>query len=139
MNRTIIEWMKFELTKQFEMEGLGEAEVCLGLKTQCSCESRKIWLLLLQITYHPKKLIILGIDVWRPVDTPKKDCKDLETTETGCAMNVRCASSFPYLEDIGTLTYLIIGTRPDFALPLESWRSSSKILLQFTGMLWRQF
>lgn len=39
-----IEWMKLELTKQFEMKDVGKAQTCLGLEIPCSCRNRKLWL-----------------------------------------------------------------------------------------------
>lgn len=46
------------------------------------------------------------------MDTSIADCKDIDTTATGCASNVIARTFFSYLETIGSLMYLTTGTRP---------------------------
>ena len=90
------------------MKDLGEAKTCLGLEISRDREQKLLWVK--QTKYISAILERFGMDGSRPVPTPMVDSHILEEPSTSPNKD-----SFPYREAIGSLMYLMIGTRPDLA------------------------
>ena len=109
-----IMWMKGELSKRFEMKDLGQAKVCLGLEISRVRSEKAVFLS--QSKYSISILERFGMQDSRPVPTPmvpnssKSNPLDSADPETDAA-----AKDEPYRQAIGSLMYLMLGTRPDLA------------------------
>lgn len=100
-------WLKGEMCKRFEMKDCGEAQVCLGL--EISRQRAEKVLNLGQSRYAEKVLARFGMANCKPVSTPmdvQVDSSMLNTDECDPTL---------YRQAIGSLMYLMIGSRPDIA------------------------
>lgn len=98
--------LKKELGDAFEMKDLGAAKVCLGLEISRNRNKRQLFLG--QKKYVGTVLERFGMQNCKAVATPMESGFDI-TEESEPAENV------PYREAIGSLMYLMIGSRPDLA------------------------
>ena len=103
-----IQQLKLELHKRFEMKDLGEAKVCLGLEIHRNRSERKLWLA--QSKYANTVLARFGMDTCKPVHTPMDANAQLQKADGGAPV-----TDEPYRQAIGSLMYLMVGTRPDLA------------------------
>ena len=108
-----ISWMKKMFSERFEMKDLGEAKVCLGL--EISRDRKKKRLLLTQKSYMNKVIERFGMSESKPVPTPMEEPKSLEDKLEWESDEDQNASGVPFREAIGSLMYLMIGSRPDLA------------------------
>ena len=110
------------LAKQFKMVDMGNTHWILGmeLKNNVDCGVVSIN----QTQYVSKVLARYGMSDCKPVSTPLPENLHLELATDDD--DVKQASSFPYLEAIGSLMYAMLGTRPNlaFAVGLLSRYSS---------------
>jgi len=94
------------LTSQFEMKDLGQARVMLGIEITRDRKNRQLF-----ISQHEYTLSILdrfGMEHSRSVATPM-DKPGNSANDNGPAIDA------PYRQAIGSLMYLMIGSRPDLA------------------------
>lgn len=100
-------WLKGELCKRFEMKDCGAAKICLGLEISRCRTSRTLHVC--QGRYAEKVLQRFGMSDSKPVVTPM----DVQL-EHNALEGERCDETL-YRQAIGSLMYLMIGTRPDIA------------------------
>ena len=106
-------WVKKMLNDRFDMKDLGEAKVCLGLEITRDRENRKLWLT--QESYMEKIVDRFGMSDSKPVPTPMEEPKSLDARLEVITENDNDAINIPYREAIGSLMYLMMGSRPDIA------------------------
>jgi hypothetical protein len=106
----VLNEIKEELSQHFDMKDMGEAKKVLGLEI---CRNRtKRNLTLSQAEYAASVLHRYGMGDAYGVSTPIDGSVDLyESSES--------ASDMPYREAIGSLIYLMVGTRPDIAYAMS--------------------
>lgn len=106
-----IKSLKAELSRRFEMKDMGAASVMLGIKISRERASRKLF-----ISQHDYAITVLerfGMETSKPVSTPMdKTFLDLVTVQSDPIDSVR------YRQAIGSLMYLMIGSRPDLAFAI---------------------
>ena len=106
--------IKVELSKTFDMKDLGLAKHILGLQITRDRESKKLWLS--QETYIERILERFNMQHSKPVSTPlathfklsRKCCPITEEERDEL-------SSIPYASTIGSLMYAMVSTRLDIA------------------------
>lgn len=98
--------IKGELSSRFEMKDCGEANICLGLEIN-RCRNKS--LSLCQTRYAQKVLERFQMSECKPVCTPMSTSIDEQALE-GDHMDPTL-----YRQAIGSLMYLMVGTRPDIA------------------------
>ena len=106
-SRDLLDELKEEFCKRFEMKDCGRARVCLGLEIVRD-PSRGL-LHLNQTRYAEKVLERFGMENSSPVTTPMQAQISIGDTET------EAIDSTLYRKAIGSLMYLAVGTRPDIA------------------------
>ncbi len=106
-------WIKKMLSDRFDMKDLGEAKVCLGLEITRNRQQRKLWLT--QQSYMEKIVERFGMSDSKPVPTPMEEPKSSTGRLEVIAEDDEDAVGAPYREAIGSLMYLMIGSRPDIA------------------------
>ena len=106
-------WIKSMLNDRFKMKDLGEAKVCLGLEINRDREQRKLWLT--QQSYMEKILERFGMSASKPAPTPMQEPKSPESRPEVISETDEDADNVPYRQAIGSLMYLMIGSRPDIA------------------------
>ena len=106
-------WIKKMLSDRFDMKDLGEAKVCLGLEITRDRQQRKLWLT--QQSYMEKILGRFGMSDSKPVPTPMEELKSPTGRLEVVNKDDEDAVGVPYREAIGSLMYLMIGSRPDIA------------------------
>ncbi len=135
-NKKKIHQIKKELTSRFEMKDLGAARVMLGIEITRDRANRQ--LLISQSEYTLTILARFGMENSRSVATPM-DRPGSSTTENNSAVAV------PYRQAIGSLMYLMIGSRPDIAFAVgrlsqhaehpshEHWVSVKRVFRYING------
>ena len=108
-----INWIKTKLSERFDMKDLGEAKLCLGLELSRDRKARKLWLT--QQSYMEKIVERFGMNNSKPVATPMEEPNKLEQRLEFHSVSDEDAKGVPYREAIGSLMYLMIGSRPDIA------------------------
>ena len=98
--------VKTELGKRFRMKDLQEARKCLGFEIERNLKAGT--LRLTQFKYANAVLARFGMASAKAARTPMEVKLSLE-------MNSESAGDVPYREAIGSLMYLMVGTRPDIA------------------------
>ena len=106
-------WIKKMLSDRFDMKDLGEAKVCLGLEITRDRQQKKLWLT--QQTYMEKIVERFGMTDSKPVATPMEEPKSRNERLEVITDFDDDAGDVPYREAIGTLMYLMIGSRPDIS------------------------
>jgi len=101
--------IKDALHKRFEIKDLGEAKVILGLEIRR--DKALGTLKLAQGKYAAQVLEKVGMAECNPIETP---------LEVGLQLVKADGSddALPYREAVGSLMYLIVGTRPDLAFAM---------------------
>ena len=102
--------IKAELSKRFRMKDLNEARQCLGFEIHRDVQRGTLHLS--QTKYANKVLCRFGMEQSKGVTTPM---------ETGIDLNEKSepALDIPYRQAIGSLMYLMVGTRPDIAFGIS--------------------
>ena len=108
-----ISWMKRMLSERFEMKDLGEAKVCLGLEITRDRKAKKLYLT--QVSYMDKIVKRFGMSACKPFATPIEEAKSSKDKLEIISEDDEDAVGAPYREAIGSLMYLMIGTRPDIS------------------------
>ena len=106
-------WIKNMLSDRFDMKDLGEAQVCLGLEIARDRKQKKLWLT--QKSYMEKILNRFGMGECKPVATPMEEPKSPDERIEVISDQDVDAIDVPYREAIGSLMYLMIGSRPDIS------------------------
>lgn len=102
--------IKAELSKRFRMKDLNEARKCLGFEISRDTETGKMFLS--QSKYAQKVISRFGMESAKGCLTPMEVGLNLEQ-ESESAVDA------PYREAIGSLMYLMVGTRPDIAFAVS--------------------
>ena len=110
----MINRLKVELSKTFDMKDLGPSKHILGMQITRDRESKKLWLS--QETYIERILERFNMQYSKPVSTPlathfklsRKCCPITEEERDEM-------SSIPYASAVGSLMYAMVSTRPDIA------------------------
>ena len=111
--------LKTELRKRFEMKDMGAARVMLGINISRDREKRKLFIC--QSDYVSTVLERFGMMKSNPVRTPMdKSSYDLAFIDSDSARNV------PFRQAIGSIMYLMIGTRPDIAFAVSKLSQHSE-------------
>ena len=108
-----IDWIKPKLCDRFDMKDLGEAKVCLGLEMSRDRNQKRLWLT--QQSYMEKIVDRFSMSDCKPVATPMEEPNNLEQRLEFISDSDEEAKNVPYREAIGSLMYLMIGSRPDIA------------------------
>ena len=116
-NKNEIQVIKKELTKRFEMKDLGPARVMLGIEINRNRASRQLFIS--QSEYTSTILARFRMEKSRDVATPME--KPGSTLESSPA-----AKDIPYRQAIGSLMYLMIGSRPDLAFAVRKLSQHSE-------------
>ena len=106
-------WVKKMLNDRFDMKDLGAAKVCLGLEITRDRQNKKLWLT--QESYMEKIVERFGMINSKPVHTPMDEPKSTDERLEVISERDEDAVNVPYREAIGSLMYLMIGSRPDIA------------------------
>jgi len=130
--------IKDALRKRFEMQDLGEAKVILGLEMRR--DKALGTLKLSQGKYAGQVLEKFGIAECNPIGTPLEVGLQLvKSNESNDAL--------PYSEAVGSLMYLMVGTRPDLAFAIgklsrfvscygkEHWAAIKRVVRYVKGLL----
>ena len=102
-DKGLLQQTKRELARRFEMKDLGASRVILGMDISRDRANRR--LSLCQARYAQKVIERFGMGAARGQDTPMQGKLDLKPP--GRPVHE------PYREAIGSLMYLMVGTRPD--------------------------
>ena len=109
--------LKMELSKEFEMKDLGNAQRILGMEIQRDRKQRVLRLTRTQ--YIEKVLSRFGMENAKPVATPLgsqfKLSKDMCPTSEE---DKRYMANIPYSSAVGSLMYAMVCTRPDWPMEL---------------------
>jgi len=128
--------IKKAIRKRFEMKDLGEAKVILGLKN--SSDKTMGTPKLSQGKCATQVLEKIGMAECKPIATPLEVGLQLAESE-------KSDESLPYREAVGSLMYLMVGTRPDLAFAVgklsrfvsgygkEHWAAVKRILRYVKG------
>ena len=106
--KTVLSETKAELCKMFKMKDLGESKIILGMDISRDRDART--LSLCQSRYAQKVIDRFGLSSARGQPTPMDPEIDLTLPAAPC--------KHPYREAIGSLMYLMVGTRPDLAFAI---------------------
>lgn len=105
--------IKQRLANEFEMDDMQEMKNFLGMRIQYNME--KGTLLLNQTKYISALLKRFGMDGCKPASTPLDANLKLERKKDGDE-----ATQYPYRELVGCLTYLMLSTRPDISIAVNT-------------------
>ena len=112
--------IKRELSKHFEMKDLGQVTSMLGIEVCRNRKERKIFLS--QSQYASTVLQKYGMHSCNPVATPME--REYATYNNNADDSL--AFNMPYREAIGSLMYLMIGSRPDIAFAVSKLAQKSE-------------
>ena len=107
-----LDLIKSQLCAAFKMKDLGRVEQCIGLKIEYGGDGIAIH----QITYIERVLERFGMTNCKPAPTPCDPSQKLSVT---MANSNEMMSDVPYQEAVGSLLYLVQGTRPDIAFAIN--------------------
>ena len=140
-----ISWIKKMFSERFEMKDLGEAKVCLGLEITRNRAQKKLYLS--QQSYMNKIVDRFGMSESKPMLTPMEEPKSAEDKLEWISDDDQDAVDVPYREAIGSLMYLMIGSRPDIAFAVgklsrfcespkwKHWLAVKRVLRYVNGTL----
>ena len=111
---SLINKLKSDLFKSFDMKDLGPTKQMLGMKIERDRKARRLWLS--QEAYVEKVLERFGMKNAKPASTPLVSLHRLSkemspTTDEG----KREMLKIPYASAVGSLMYAMVCTRPDIA------------------------
>uniref|UniRef100_A0A0A9YPH4 Copia protein n=1 Tax=Lygus hesperus TaxID=30085 RepID=A0A0A9YPH4_LYGHE len=110
-NLNEIERFKHNLRNQFEMSDLGEVKNFLGLTIERDRSNKTMKIH--QKDYIQKLLIKFGMDYSKPIGTPVEKNLKLNFNKSHQTLDK------PYRELIGSIIYLMIGSRPDLCFAIN--------------------
>ena len=110
INMSEIMQLEEQFNQRFEIKDLEEARMCLGLEIRRNRESHTLHLG--QAKYAAKVLERYGMHESRPVATP------MECQRSAQDVNGDRFDATLYRQAIGSLMYLMVGTRPDISYAL---------------------
>jgi len=137
-SKSTIDKLKGEFKKRFEMKDLGPVAVMLGIEIKRDRPNRKLYIS--QKEYTENVLSRFGMEQSRPVTTPM----ERPTSRLNSELDNNPVDA-PYRQAIGSLIYLVTGSRPDIAYavsklsqhldkPLHShWISVKRVLRYLAG------
>lgn len=104
--------LKKQLTERFYMKDMGMAKTCVGLNIEYEDDGISIN----QSTYTREIIERFGMNDCRPAVTP------VDTSQTLCQLteNEETLTNVPYQEAVGSLLYLVQGSRPDLAFAVSN-------------------
>ena len=132
-----IQHLKKELSLKFEMKDLGAAKRILGMEIVRDRAAGELWLS--QEGYLNKIPDTYGMLEDKSVSTPLgAHLKMRAATEEQLAKDEEFMKSIPYSNDVGSIMYAMIGTRPDLAYPVGIISSymSNPIKEHWNGVKW---
>jgi Reverse transcriptase (RNA-dependent DNA polymerase) len=109
-NIGILNEIKEGLSREFEMKDMGQARMCLGFRIFWNRLERK--LTLSQQKYALSVLSRFGMSDANRARTPMEVSIDVDDSS-------ELATNVPYRETIGSLMYLMVGTRPDITFAVS--------------------
>jgi Reverse transcriptase (RNA-dependent DNA polymerase)/Integrase core domain/GAG-pre-integrase domain len=109
-NIGILNEIKKGLSREFEMKDMGQARMCLGFRISRNRSERK--LTMSQEKYALAVLSRFGMSDANGARTPMEVSIDVDDSS-------ELATNVPYREAIGSLMYLMVGTRPDIAFAVS--------------------
>lgn len=109
----MIDKLKGEFKKRFEMKDLGAVAVMLGIEIKRDRSNRKLYISQREYTDHV--LNRFGMSQCRPVTTPMEKASSKPKSEL---LDIP-ADDVPYRQAIGSLIYLVTGSRPDIAFAVS--------------------
>lgn len=131
--------IKEELKRRFEMKDMGAAKLMLGIEITRDRSNRKIHIS--QKEYSQQILERFGMEESNPAYTPMERSKNRTLDES----LGKPALDVPYRQAIGSLIYLVTGTRPDIAYAvsylsrylenplLSHWNAVKRVLRYISG------
>ena len=140
---TLCSNLKASLNKRFEMKDLGIVQVCLGLEFN--------WLpdgtcLLNQERYIGKVLERFNMETCKPIGCPIESGARLSKDMAPKTLEeIEAMGKIPYRSAVGSLIYLVTGTRPDIAVATSTvakycenpgplhWKAVKRILRYLQG------
>ncbi len=109
--------LKSDLSKIFEMKDLGPLSVMLGIDVERNRERKQVFIS--QLSYIQDILTLFRMENSKPLNTPMiRPDKNASKTEI--------PEGVPYRQAIGSLMYLMIGTRPDTAYAIGKLAQKSE-------------
>ena len=134
-----IDQLKGEFKKRFEMKDIGPVKIMLGIEISRDRPNRRLFI-------SQKDYITNILERFR-METSKLNVVPMDTSSLKTSKDVidREASGVPYRQAIGSLIYLVTGTRPDIAFAVSffsqyldkprysHWMGVKKILKYLTG------
>lgn len=137
-----IRWINGEMCKLFEMKDLGESKLCLGLEISRDRSNRTLHLS--QTSYIRTILERFNMENAKPVPTPMES--GLINNNWSCPETQHePAGEVPYRQAIGSLMFLMVGSRPDIAFSvcylakfyeaplLAHWKAVKRVLRYISG------
>jgi len=105
--------LKGEFKQRFEMKDLGPVAVMLGVEVTRDRTNRKLYIS--QKEYTEQVLSRFGMEQSRPVTTPMERISSKTMSEPSDP----APTDVPYRQAIGSLIYLVTGSRPDIAFAVS--------------------
>lgn len=109
-NIGILNEIKQDLSREFEMKDMGQAKMCLGFRIFWNRSERK--LTMSQEKHALSVLSRFGVSDANGARTPMEVSIDVDESS-------ELATNVPYREAIGSLMYLMVGTRPEIAFAVS--------------------
>ncbi|KAG3254774.1 hypothetical protein PI124_g703 [Phytophthora idaei] len=111
---TLIRELKSALKKRFSMTDLGEVKYLLGWSIQRDRKNRTIFIL--QHKYATKVIDHFSDYIPYPIATPaERNAKLSVSSQPSNEAEKDAMKDIPYREAVGSIMYLMVGTRPDMA------------------------
>ena len=115
---TLVQTMKDQLNKRFQMSDLGEVQVILGWQIKRKSEDRTV--LIHQTDYISRILEKFGMTDAHPIATPMEGGLVLRAaTDPQSEEDKTFMAKVDYRSLIGSIMYLAVGTRPDLAFAFQ--------------------
>ncbi|KAE8718737.1 hypothetical protein F3Y22_tig00109992pilonHSYRG00051 [Hibiscus syriacus] len=143
-NKDLIEELKAQLAREFEMKDLGSTNKILGMQIHRDRSNRKIWLS--QKNYLKKILSQFSMQDCKPISTPLSINFKLSSSMSPSSEEERMEMSrVLYASTVGSLMFAMICTRPDIAQAVgvvsrymvnpgkEHWNTVKRILRYIKG------
>jgi len=117
-NVSILKWLKSRLEDEFDMSDLGELHYCLGVEFKRDRVNRTITMS--QSKYIEEVLKRFNMEECKPIGTLLDvNSKLLKLTKEEFQGIQEEMQGIPYKAAVGSLMYVMVGTRPDLAFPVS--------------------
>jgi len=124
-NIALVDWVKSEVKRFVEITNLGEIHWLLGIEVKRDQEGSKI--LLSQRSYINTSFRRYGFEDLKPVSTPMDPATCLSSIDLPqSTMDIAQMAKVPYQEAVGTLMYVMLGTRLDITYVVQFLSKFSK-------------